>query len=62
LAKKDFPSSSLAKERKLSERGLERGSFSYTTYQLELRIFLFLLLFFGKGLLSWIRVWARRRC
>jgi hypothetical protein len=52
----------LAKERKLLERGLERGSFSYTTYRLALGFFFLLLLLFGKGLLTWIRVWVRRRC
>jgi hypothetical protein len=36
LAKKGFPSFSLANERKLLERGLEGSSFFCMTHQLEL--------------------------
>ncbi len=62
LAKKDFPSSSLAKARKLLERGLEKGSFSYTMHELELGFVFYLALGFGKGLMIWRGVLARRRC
>jgi hypothetical protein len=50
LAKKDFPSFSWAKERKLLERGLEGGSLFCITHQLELGFGFALAIGLGKHL------------
>jgi len=59
LAKKDFPSFSLAKEKKFLERGLEGGSLFCTTHQLELGFGFDLAIGLGKHLRFGVEFWQR---
>lgn len=59
LAKKDFPSFSLAKERKLFGSGLEGGSLFYTTHRLELGFGFALTIGLGRDSRFGVEFWQR---
>jgi hypothetical protein len=60
LANKDFPSFSLAKERKLLERGVEGGSLFCTTHCIELGFGFALVISLGRDLQFGMEFWQRQ--